>query len=72
MVAIGFIYWSSYGIGFINLYMTKISNQSNLSAMMTIDGLLTTATFAFIAFISISPNSSGSSISMNRVAWKGI
>ena len=66
------IYGLVYKVKEINTEMSKISQDNNLGAMMTIDGLLTTATFAFISFISISPNSSGSSISMNRVAWKGI
>ena len=66
------LYLVVFYIPWANKAMENISTKENLGSMMTIDGLLTTATFAFIAFISISPNSSGSSIAMNHVAWKGI
>ena len=41
------------------------------AVFITADGLLTTSTFAFVAFSSLSPSSSRSSVFIRRLDWKG-
>ena len=45
--------------------------KENASVFITADGLITTSTFAFVAFASLSPSSSGSSVVIRRLDWKG-
>ena len=47
-------------------------SRDNSSVLLTADGLITTSTFAFVGFISLSPSSSGSSTTIRRLDWKGI
>lgn len=47
-------------------------DKRHIDALMAIDGLITTSTFAFIAFISISPNSSPSTYITSRMSWGSI
>lgn len=46
-----------------------LSRDNEIGSLMTIDGLITTSTFAFIAFISISPTSSPSTYVLNKASW---
>ena len=42
-------------------------SKDNSSKLLTADGLITTSTFAFVGFTSLSPGSSGSSTSIRRL-----
>ena len=42
-------------------------SRDNSSVLLTADGLITTSTFAFVGFISLSPSSSGSSTTISRL-----
>ena len=46
-------------------------SEKHSSELLTADGLITTSTFAFVGFVSLSPSSSGSSTTIRRLDWKG-
>ena len=53
-------------------FLEKIAKGENKAIFITADGLITTSTFAFVAFSSLSPSSSGSSATIKRLDWKGL
>lgn len=60
---------STFGFGTKTGILDDFKDKSG--TLLSAEIGISTLTFAFIAFISISPTSSGSSISINRLAWRG-
>lgn len=73
VLLISALYWTATEINspFFDEANEVSASDTSKTILITADGLITTSTFAFVAFISISPSSSGSTVSINKLGWKG-